>query len=82
MTTVGAVGKEHPSGERKFTMREIAALQSFPIEHVFKSNHIRRQIGNAVPPLIAKIILTAVREHLEKADKKETEGRVADFGAV
>jgi DNA (cytosine-5)-methyltransferase 1 len=53
------------------TERECAALQSFPNNHVFYGTRIRRQIGNAVPPLIAKILLQAVRKHLEKADRAE-----------
>lgn len=77
LTTVGPVGKGHPNGMRKLTMRELAALQSFPHSHVFVARHISRQIGNAVPPMVAKLILDAVRKHLEKADKAEIEAQGA-----
>ena len=60
--------KGHPSGTRDFTEREIAALQSFPLHHVFYGNAIKKQIGNAIPPLIAKIIFRAIIKHLERQD--------------
>jgi DNA (cytosine-5)-methyltransferase 1 len=53
------------------TPREFAALQSFPLEHVFVARGIRKQIGNAVPPMMAAIVLNAVREHLEKVAQAE-----------
>ena len=63
----------HPDGERKFTDRELAALQSFPNHHVFHGGYIKKQIGNAVPPLIAEILFKAIVKHLKKADKAEQE---------
>lgn len=66
ITTSGG-GAYHPSG-RKFTHREIACLNGFPLEHRFCGKGTKKQIGNAVPPMVGKIFLEAVRKALEKAD--------------
>lgn len=51
---------------RTITVREAARLQSFPDGFVFKGsmNAAFRQIGNAVPPLLAYAIAMAMRESL------------------
>ncbi|KAL9599634.1 MAG: hypothetical protein Q9219_003718 [cf. Caloplaca sp. 3 TL-2023] len=64
--TVG--GLVHPSGERDFTVRELAALQGFPDEHVFGLMGAKRQIGNAVPPIVGRKVLESVVEALERED--------------
>lgn len=48
----------HPSEHRGLTVREGARLQSFPDDFVFSGNmeEKARQIGNAVPPLVAKAV--------------------------
>lgn len=71
ITTGGANGRGHPSGQRGLTCREVASLQTFPHDHVFLGAQVMRQIGNAVPPLIGKIVLACAREHLEKSDTAE-----------
>ena len=45
----------HPCQDRGISVREAAALQSFPDDFVFKGSldAMARQIGNAVPPLLA-----------------------------
>jgi DNA (cytosine-5)-methyltransferase 1 len=52
----------HWSEPRALTNRERARLQTFPDDFVFKGSKesVRRQIGMAVPPLGARVILTAV----------------------
>lgn len=67
--------KGHPSGLRNFTACELAVLQTFPLSHRFCGSFIKKQIGNAVPPLFAKILYLAIVKHLEKADgvKREVE---------
>lgn len=66
ITTSGG-GVYHPSG-RKFTHREIACLNGFPLEHRFCGKGTKKQIGNAVPPMVGKIFLEAIRKALEMAD--------------
>ena len=48
----------HPYLHRAITIREAARIQSFPDDFVFlgKKTEICKQVGNAVPPLLAKAI--------------------------
>ncbi|MBR5346755.1 MAG: DNA cytosine methyltransferase [Deltaproteobacteria bacterium] len=56
-----------PSGEtRYFTVRESARLQAFPDTYVFHGSwtETMRQLGNAVPVTLARIVLGSVAEKL------------------
>ncbi|KAI0147486.1 S-adenosyl-L-methionine-dependent methyltransferase [Xylariaceae sp. FL1272] len=70
ITTCGSL-KPHPSGERNFTIREQAALQSFPVRHKFVGSRtaIVKQIGNAFPPRVVKAIYIHLRRWLLKQDR-------------
>jgi len=52
----------HPQQHRPITHREAARFQSFPDEFIFKGSKIEiaKQIGNAVPPLLAARVADAV----------------------
>ena len=57
----------HPSEPRNITLREGARLQTFPDSFRFTGTQeeIAAQIGNAVPPLLAEVLGTAVRRWLD-----------------
>ena len=54
----------HPEKSRAISLREAARLQSFPDRFEFKGSKDSQyqQVGNAVPPLLAK----AIAEHVYK----------------
>lgn len=56
----------HPSQHRPITHREAARLQSFPDSFIFTGSKIEiaKQIGNAVPPLLAQRIAESVHAML------------------
>ncbi|MCY4438304.1 MAG: DNA cytosine methyltransferase [Chloroflexi bacterium] len=59
----------HYKLDRRISMREAARLQSFPDEFVFPFGlrETERQIGNAVPPVLAWHLACAVRNYLNDA---------------
>ncbi len=54
----------HPKLPRVLTAREMARIQSFPDDFIFEGTKTKQlvQIGNAVPPLLAKSIGLAIRK--------------------
>ena len=52
----------HPYQNRGLSVREAARLQSFPDNFYFEGpiSHIQQQIGNAVPPLLAKAVFEQI----------------------
>ena len=73
----------HPKQDRAISLREAARIQSFPDSYVFEGSFtsIASQIGNAVPPLLAKAIAESVREMLsEEKQMKRIYGRVLTTG--
>lgn len=61
----------HPKLPRVLTAREIAAIQSFPDDFIFKGAKKWQlvQIGNAVPPLLGKAIGLSVEKGLNEKNK-------------
>ena len=57
----------HPFQDRGLSVREAARLQSFPDNFIFKGSlmRIQQQIGNAVPPLLAKAVFEKILEYGE-----------------
>ena len=52
----------HYSQNRALTVSELAQLQSFPDDFIFKGNAIsqQQQVGNSVPPLMAEAIASSI----------------------
>ncbi len=67
ITTQGIMSY-HPSGKRNFTTRELACLQGVPFEHQFGPSGTRKQIGNMVPPIVAKLFFEHIKHALLKED--------------
>lgn len=59
----------HPRDDRGITLREAAALQTFPDSYLFKGNHgqIASQIGNAVPPRLVWNLVPGIRASIKQA---------------
>ncbi|MCY9111218.1 DNA cytosine methyltransferase [Bacillus atrophaeus] len=61
-----------PPRLRRLTINEAALIQTFPKDYKFYGNKtsVYKQIGNAVPCLLAEAVAKAVIEELENAPKK------------
>jgi len=60
----------HPQAHRPITHREAARLQTFPDSFIFFGSKIEvaKQIGNAVPPKLAKSVALALKRYLHERD--------------
>ncbi len=63
----------HPEQDRAISLREAALLQSFPMNFKFVENpedfrfgNLSKQIGNAFPPKLGKIIGQSIIKHVKK----------------
>lgn len=58
----------HWGGQRGLTLAEFQRLQGFPPGYAFVKPCIKKQIGNAFPPVVVQRIMEHVRRCLEDAD--------------
>jgi DNA (cytosine-5)-methyltransferase 1 len=65
----GVVVLHHPNNHRRMSVRELALTQSFPIDFIFEGGNSSayRQIGNAVPPLLAYAIASMFPKEFDDA---------------
>ena len=65
----------HPDSEqaRTFTVREAARIQSFPDDFVFEGARTEqfKQVGNAVPPLMAETFAKTLGKYLDIIEERE-----------
>ncbi len=67
--TITASGPEiHPNKQRRLSVRECAILQTFPDDFVFCGSlgNMYKQIGNAVPVLMAQKIAEVIKKQLDE----------------
>ncbi|WP_418502373.1 DNA cytosine methyltransferase [Flagellimonas sp.] len=71
----GVVVLHHPSNERRMSVRELAIVQSFPIDFQFygSNSSAYRQIGNAVPPKLATAIASSFPREILINEYENTE---------
>ena len=65
-------GITHPVENRRYSVRECARIQSFPDDFSFSSIPLQSQykvIGNAVPPIMAWVVATALLNQLQSKKK-------------
>ena len=77
----GVVVLHHPNNKRRMSVREIAIVQSFPINYKFigPNSSAYRQIGNAVPPLMANAIAGEFPINFEEHLYEDTEKTVCQL---
>jgi len=63
----------HWNGKRRLSAREAARIQTFPDDFIFypSTSSAYKQIGNAVPPVLAWHVAKSIEEFLDKHLKKE-----------
>ncbi len=66
----------HPTLNRTLTAREAARIQTFPDTHVFFGTRQEQciQVGNAVPPRMAKPFFARIAKYIENTEKEAAHG--------
>ncbi len=79
--TITATGPEiHPNKERRMSVRECALIQTFPMDFEFVGSlgNMYKQIGNAVPVLLAQKVAEEIKKELQKENDKQANRRVRE----
>lgn len=73
----------HPRANRPISLREAACLQTFPLRYKFKGGamSLQSQIGNAVPPRLARAIALVVADALQSQTKAVSSRRSRSMAA-
>lgn len=83
LTITGAATREliHPLEDRPLTIRESARIQTFPDDFIFCGNASQKiqQIGNAIPPLLARIFAEHIRDDYGFEGQMTNEGKMLGF---
>lgn len=58
----------HWGGEREFTLAEFKMLQGFPKKYIFVGPCVKKQIGNAFPPVVVEPIAKHLLRFLQRLD--------------
>ncbi|MCZ4298569.1 DNA cytosine methyltransferase [Henriciella marina] len=76
------IDPEH--GLRRLCPRECAAIQSFPATWKWegKRSSIYRQIGNAVPPKLAKAVAVSLANHIERTEAPKQRTNVTELAPL
>jgi DNA (cytosine-5)-methyltransferase 1 len=83
LTITGAATREliHPLEDRPLTIREAARIQTFPDDFVFcgTSSQKIQQIGNAIPPMLARIFAEHIRDDYGFSGTPRNEGKLLGY---
>lgn len=83
LTITGAATREliHPKEDRPLTIRESARIQTFPDDFMFSGNASQKiqQIGNAIPPMLARIFAEHIRDDYGFEGQIRSKGKLLGF---
>lgn len=83
LTITGAATREliHPKEDRPLTVRESARIQTFPDNFIFTGSSSQKiqQIGNAIPPMLARIFAEHIRNNYGFSNTNFSEGRMLGY---
>lgn len=83
LTITGSATHEliHPEANRPLTIRECARIQKFPDSFVFCGNASQKiyQVGNAIPPMLARIFAEHIRDDYGFKQKCNLNGRLLGY---
>ncbi|NBD17104.1 MAG: DNA (cytosine-5-)-methyltransferase [Cyanobacteria bacterium] len=83
LTITGAATREliHPVENRPLTIREAARIQTFPDDFIFCGTASQKiqQIGNAIPPVLARIFAEHIRDDYGFSGKPHNKGKLLGY---